>query len=395
MPAPQAIALLASSSIFLGLALIAVTTRFIFRARSIARFGKDDWLILAALVSATGLCLTNIIGVPIGHLGDLVGPAALDESAIFLKFAFVWQFFYLFAVAFVKLSILHFYDRVFHHPKFVFAKQALIWIIIGWLVAFFWATLFQAIPIECNWTECTPSSDYSAMYIASSATNLLLDCAILIMPLTMLRRLEISRRSRNSLTIIFGLGVFCIVASTARLVYTVRFRAVLFQSGPADFSANTGPEAVNTIMWSGIEACASIICACLPTFSQAITRFPAINRCAFKQTTLQAQSPIRISDARFTGGGREMSRGRRLRLSGLSKIDTKVADLVPSPRSRRLTDGSDAELMITMLPSPLMTPKVKGKPTHRNNHEPEIEMGRIHLRTGSEESIVLGKSEVI
>ena len=60
----------------------------------------------------------------------------------------------------------------------------------------------------------------------------------------------------------------CIVASIARLVYTVEFLQANMVLG--DLKTNFDVSRDNTILWSGIEACFSTACANLPCYAPLI-----------------------------------------------------------------------------------------------------------------------------
>lgn len=143
----------------------------------------------------------------------------------------------------------------------------LIILTIGWLISFFFATFFQVWPIWCNWTLCPPTTNYPVMYALCSVTDIILDVSILCLPAYFIRNLQVSRSRKVGITAIFGLGVFCIVASIARLAFTISFMKADVEH---DFEANFDTTIVNIIMWSGIEACTSTICANLPCYGSIL-----------------------------------------------------------------------------------------------------------------------------
>ncbi|KAF2235433.1 hypothetical protein EV356DRAFT_118098 [Viridothelium virens] len=305
----EEVGMIVTNSIFIGLAFFAVVLRLYVRKSQQMGFKADDFLIIASWLIAAGLATSNIVGVPVGGFG-VPFPQLSDEKATqFLKILFVQQFWYIFAVAFVKFSVLCFYGRIFtqqrRYPVVVFVFLG---IVGAWLVAFFFATLFQVYPIWCNWTFCpTPLTDYSLMYALCSATDIAIDICILCIPVFFIRKLHLNKTQKIGLTGIFGIGVFCVVASTVRLAYTVIF----IQADPtSDFAADFGrkllsvplhtgllmtlPAAiVATIMWSGIEASSSIICANLPTYWPLIRKSRSLTylKSSFKSMFSSRGSP--------------------------------------------------------------------------------------------------------
>ncbi|KAI9692453.1 MAG: hypothetical protein M1822_006684 [Bathelium mastoideum] len=225
----EGLGMVVTNSVFIGLAFFAVVMRLYVRKTQRMEFKADDFLIIVSWLMAAGLATSNIVGVPVGGFGIPFPQLSDDKATQFLKILFVQQFWYIFAVAFVKFSVLCFYGRIFtQQGRYPIVVSIFLGLVGAWLVAFFFVTLFQ-----------TTAS------------------------LVFVRRLHLSKTQKVGLTGIFGIGVFCVIASTVRLAYTVIF----IQSDPtSDFEADFGPAIVATIMWSGIEASASIICANLPTY---------------------------------------------------------------------------------------------------------------------------------
>ena len=123
------------------------------------------------------------------------------------KVLFAFQFYVTFSVALVKISLVLFYKQIFATQRFKTAANILIGIILAWLIAFFLTTLFQAWPISTNWTGVgTMIMNEGAMYIASCVTDIILDIAVLCMPLPMIKSLNLSTKKKWNLVGIFWLG---------------------------------------------------------------------------------------------------------------------------------------------------------------------------------------------
>ncbi|KAG6988933.1 hypothetical protein G7Y79_00067g095480 [Physcia stellaris] len=264
-----AVAMIATNAIFMGLAIISVVVRIYVRLRHNPPLFIDDYLIFAALICSVALAATNIIGVPVGGFGYSFSSLPESTQIHFFKSLFALQFFYVFAVAFVKLSVLYFYARIFSVGRFPTIVRIMFLVVIAWLIAFFFATLLQIYPIWCNWIVCNPTTNYPLMYVCQSATDIVLDIIILCLPAYSISQLQMSLNKKIGLGAVFGLGVFCVVSSAARLAYTAEYLAL-------NPFKNQSPELNNDetgiIMWSGIEACASTICANLPSYGPLITK---------------------------------------------------------------------------------------------------------------------------
>ncbi|KAL6722362.1 hypothetical protein ACLMJK_001469 [Lecanora helva] len=272
----QASALVATNSIFAVLAISAVILRICIRKQQSAVLQYDDHFILVALFFSIALVITNLVGVAVGGLGAPFPSLGEETGIVFLKILFVMQFWYIIAVGVVKISILCLYGRLFSAHKYPIMIKFMLCITTAWALSFLLATFFQVWALWCNWTHCADPasrSDYPVTYVCSSATDIVLDVTILCLPVSFIRRLQTNVGQKIGMTSIFGLGIFCTVASITRLVYTVQMVEDIATQG---FASNFGSSVVNMIMWSGIEACASVICACLPCYAPLITANPTL-----------------------------------------------------------------------------------------------------------------------
>ena len=120
---------------------------------------------------------------------------------------FVLQFWYILAVALVKLSILCFYGRLFSARRFPLVIHIMILVTCAWLVSFLFATFFQVWPLWCNWIVCAPTTNYPVMYVCSSVTDIVLDLSILCLPVSFIRSLHMSSVQKVGTSSIFGLGI--------------------------------------------------------------------------------------------------------------------------------------------------------------------------------------------
>ncbi|MCJ1417612.1 hypothetical protein MMC32_003956 [Xylographa parallela] len=107
--------------------------------------------------------------------------------------------------------------------------------------------------------------------------DIVLDLAILSLPLPVIRSLQISTRRKVSVAAIFLLGIFCVISSAVRLYYA-RYLDVVADSLVFIMQ---NPEAATYItnsatLWSHIECSVSIITACLPTLVPVVKNFQVV-----------------------------------------------------------------------------------------------------------------------
>ena len=79
--------------------------------------------------------------------------------------------------------------------------------VILWFVAFFFATMFQALPLSVIWTE-KPGKviNQFAMYIATAAIEMFLDVITLAMPWPVIWMLRMDTSQKWAVSGIFMLG---------------------------------------------------------------------------------------------------------------------------------------------------------------------------------------------
>ena len=183
----------------------------------------------STVFSHTRLSLVHIVnkvqGATNGGMGQHIESLSGDELVAFGKVCFqahhdnanlhftyqvtFWnQFPYIFAASIIKISILLFYQSIFSTRSFRITSNILAAIVLLWTIAFFFASLFQALPISKNWFPEEPGHtvDELSMYLALACTELVLDVLILTLPWTMVWRLQMNSTRKWIICGIFALG---------------------------------------------------------------------------------------------------------------------------------------------------------------------------------------------
>ena len=109
----------------------------------------------------------------------------------------------------VKISILHFYTKVFSTHMLTYSAYA-----IGTVTMAYWlSTVLTAFlicrPFAFNWDKLTIKGhcgDTSGYYLSTAIVNLLIDVAIVALPLPLLWSLQMRTSRKLALTAIFSLG---------------------------------------------------------------------------------------------------------------------------------------------------------------------------------------------
>ena len=115
-------------------------------------------------------------------------------------------------ITFTKVSILLFYRRIFFSNRTNGSFRLLLWIMLGinvfWGFSFFMVNLLQCIPISDVWdiTVEFPTCVEDTMYYGMAISSVILDVLILIMPLPLIWRLQMSVQDKVAVSGIFLLG---------------------------------------------------------------------------------------------------------------------------------------------------------------------------------------------
>ncbi|KAL4963048.1 putative integral membrane protein Pth11-like [Aspergillus stella-maris] len=247
------------------LATVAVILRMTTRARiQKIRFEMDDWFIVASLVPTYAILACTIVGGKYG-LGKHVWVVSMDHITRVNQTHFAYVLIYVWAIPLIKLSIITFYRRIFGMTR------------IMWLCAFLTMGYFIACTIAFSsccqppsyyWTQYShPEGGYCRFdlypfYLGNASANVATDLLILVVPIPLVWGLQMRRVTKGLITGIFLLGGFVCVASLIRIYSMVPLKHNL------DVTWIMG----DVYVWSSVEPCIGILCACLPTLQPLIRR---------------------------------------------------------------------------------------------------------------------------
>ncbi|GAD96242.1 hypothetical protein ANI_1_1100164 [Paecilomyces variotii No. 5] len=236
--------------ILLVIATTAVVLRFIARVTLRNAFMADDWCIMLALL---------FVGTT-GGLSIAGGKFGAGKHILY-----AYTFVYAAACCATKISILFFYWRLFAPSS----SDRL----LRWSIAFcfflalsypiiIWITMANCCrPVSFYWTQFSGAKgkciDVKKFFVALGIINMLNDIMVLAVGFPPILKLQMSRRKKTAVCGIMLLGSFVCIASIVRIYYLSEFTKAI------DVTWLMGP----VFIWSTIEPCIGIVCACLPHLS--------------------------------------------------------------------------------------------------------------------------------
>ncbi|CAG7946893.1 unnamed protein product [Penicillium nalgiovense] len=243
-----------------------VAIRLWSRIKSKSGLGWDDWTILASSVFAVVVMALMLESCAYGfgqHIANLTAPNKLMT----LKLFFVSQAFYKLTMNMTKMSILMLYLRIFIQRWFRITCYALLFIITSYMVAAFFASIFQCTPVVRAWNKTIPGSciNITTNWYANAGFSIATDIVILTLPMYPLYKSKIVLKRKIALMGVFALGAFVAVTSILRM------RTLDFSSTSPDTTYD-----IASSVWTMMEENVAITCACLPMMWTPLARlFPS------------------------------------------------------------------------------------------------------------------------
>ncbi|GAP89221.1 putative integral membrane protein [Rosellinia necatrix] len=239
----------------LVLSIISFILRIWARFATGARLWWDDYWMFWVMGVCIAASVFDFLGLVYGsgvHQYDLPD----DTATTFVRLLWVYMLIWATGVFSVKIGILLFYWRVFQRTlSFRFGALIVTFISTGIFLSNFFSFTFQCYPVQKFWEPDIDGSciNQNAFYLASAIINVFGDIAVLSLPLPIIWGLQASRNKKWSLSFLFLLGAFVVVASIFRIV-------AVTQIDPHDFSFTN----VGGGLWSTVEVEVGFICANLP-----------------------------------------------------------------------------------------------------------------------------------
>jgi hypothetical protein len=258
--------------------IASTAARFLARVKQRQPLKADDWLMIPAAACTVGIGICMIYGVSQRALAysfempqdpniNVLESATLQISIEGqLQWAYIIQL--SLALGCTKASFLLFYKRIFAiNPsgRTNLILVSLVVLVFMWTIAFFFASVF-----ECNtkfWAIWTSPNAFLEncvndlqLALGFAASDLILDCVILIIPIPLVWRLNLNLPKKLAITSVFLLALGTVAASVARVVMTTKVVA-------EGYDENIDPILLvsSFIYWGMVESGIAVFVVSLPT----------------------------------------------------------------------------------------------------------------------------------
>ena len=206
-----------TQSVCLTVATTLVAIRVYTKARVLKSLGWDDYTAVVALAGLITYAVLFLVEDGHGNGRHLWNVRVIDLIA-YLKLVNGSQIVYTVTILATKISILLLYLRIFPRPH---RSRILIHVLLWFNVVKYTVgvplEIFQCTPREKMWLPWIEGTciDQVGLQLSSAAFNSFSDVLIFIFPLATVRNLNIQRKKKIGVMIIFGMGFLYVIASPA------------------------------------------------------------------------------------------------------------------------------------------------------------------------------------
>ncbi|KAI1085223.1 hypothetical protein F5B20DRAFT_521410 [Whalleya microplaca] len=281
VPSPNQAGIYTLSIVFILISAVAIALRYQARRVRAAAWKADDWLVFSAMLLIWGLGIILIYGASQGTIGTHTGvnsktgevDVTSHEDQISMLGA-ISQLITVITLGTIKFGMVMFYRRIFISGWFKKISLAILVLIAGGTVAFFFATLFECDGqhFELMWMSIQTYNQvcyrYKDIQLAHCVSDIATDLIVLSLLMVAIWKLRMTVRLKIILTLIILTSLLSTAAGIARLVIVVK-DIVDTTPGAQDVR---GIE-TNILVWSYVEVGVGVMVACLPTLKPTFDNY--------------------------------------------------------------------------------------------------------------------------
>ncbi|CUS14908.1 unnamed protein product, partial [Tuber aestivum] len=200
-------------------------------------------------------------------MGTHIETLSPQTLVVFLKATWGTNFAYSWVTMFAKLSVLIFYRRVMgHHTWFKWAADCMIVFILLIGIGSEAILFSHCRPFAYYWNRTIPNGycwNLELFYFVNAGVNIVADVVITFLPLPLLSQLELPKRQKIGLCVIFSLGGLACAISAVRV----------FQLPALNHTKDITWDITSAMLWYFVEAHLIIIAACGPALQPFFRRY--------------------------------------------------------------------------------------------------------------------------
>ncbi|KAF3041890.1 hypothetical protein E8E12_005131 [Didymella heteroderae] len=181
-----------------------------------------------------------------------------------LRYLYISWSTYVIILCMIKISLVLFYLEIFKTRRFkITAYIFLAYLVINSLVIFFIA-IFACNPVSSFWNREIKGNciDIQGAAYANSASAIVQDIILLILPLVFIRNLQMKRYRKIAVGFMFVIGTFGCIATIMRLPSLSTFK----------ISIDPSWDYVPITVWTELELAAGFLCVSLPSIRMLLVR---------------------------------------------------------------------------------------------------------------------------
>ena len=127
-----------------------------------------------------------------------------------VQLLYVAELLFVCCITLAKASILALYASIFATEKFRRAKDIVLTLCVAWCIAMTAGFIVQCLPLREAWNPLRLTENKCVLLgifvLVEELTNVMLDITILVLPISMIRNLQLPVRQKWTLSLIFLLG---------------------------------------------------------------------------------------------------------------------------------------------------------------------------------------------
>ncbi|KAK7911852.1 hypothetical protein PG985_014333 [Apiospora marii] len=256
------VAMVAINAVAFVLFVLRIYTRLFLTTHKLR---ADDYICSLAVLVCWSFLGVNIAMVVSGGVGKSMWQVTVDEYILLSKLTVASGILYNLAAVTAKVSILLFYHALTPDRYFRFAVTTMMTSFVLFSLIYIFISVFGCHPVSAAWDPAKMATavciDKGKFYLATTLTNVGMDSIVLLIPLRIVVPLQMPKRHKATLLLLFMAGGLVIAAAVVNVVLTAR----LWKS--ANYTYDTAVE----LRWLHVETSGCVICASLSSLKPLFT----------------------------------------------------------------------------------------------------------------------------